>query len=229
MALAFGQRYGPIPLRTCPQPMCYAPIQDASASVSGGCRNLRRLVPDFAHSGLVGYSSPPGPTTHFGENGDFLTGTKSPPFAGLSRGLLSVLRETFRLDGRFGRFFAGLKIPWDPQRLRLAAGRDCEDRDLGGPATRSDPACALHRICRRSDLDLSLAALKRQAKHSAVPKIETARMAQAWQIRSSGSLPGKYNSTPSAWPGIWQLSDDINDEARSELTPDTRSAAKGMP
>ena len=63
-----------------------------------------------AHNGLVGGSSPPGPTTHSLELGNFPLCAKRPRTGGLCRRCCGLCRDQFRRGGDFGRVVSGLEI-----------------------------------------------------------------------------------------------------------------------
>jgi hypothetical protein len=78
-----------------------------------------------AHNGLVGGSSPPGPTTQSCATGDFLKVYERPRIGGdLSDGSFSENTQS-RLGGRYCAFFSGLEIPFpgnrDRERQRLGS------------------------------------------------------------------------------------------------------------
>src|SRR5262245_23546159 len=56
-----------------------------------------------AHNGLVGGSSPPGPTTHSFEPRDFPETSKRPAIGGLRRRRFGLRGDLFRPGGDFGR------------------------------------------------------------------------------------------------------------------------------
>src|SRR3981081_792041 len=63
-----------------------------------------------AHNGLVGGSSPPGPTTHSLELGTFPICAKRPRTGGLCRRRSGLCRDQFRRGGDFDRVVSGLEI-----------------------------------------------------------------------------------------------------------------------
>ena len=82
-----------------------------SRSGSPFVRLLRRPIwRSGAHNGLVGGSSPPGPTTHSFELGNFPLCVKRPRTGGLCRRCSGLCRDQFRRGGDFGRVVSGLEI-----------------------------------------------------------------------------------------------------------------------
>ena len=61
------------------------------------------MIIPTAHNGLVGGSSPPGPTTHSFELGNFPEIDKWPAIGGLRRLRSSLRGDRFRQKGDFGR------------------------------------------------------------------------------------------------------------------------------
>ena len=112
----------------------------------------QRLEPT-AHNGLVGGSSPPGPTTQSCATGDFLKVNERPRIGGdLCDGSFS---ETASLQsaGRFYAFFSGPEIPFpgngDRERQRFGSNAGyaegspsiwcCRDHSAGMSARRATP------------------------------------------------------------------------------------------
>ena len=85
-----------------------------------GVLEIRCLVPDD-HNGLVGGSSPPGPTTHSRATGDFLRSREWPRFSGIIWGL-NLCKDAAELGGRFGAFVSGPKSRCPA--TETGAGRD---------------------------------------------------------------------------------------------------------
>jgi hypothetical protein len=102
-----------------------------------------------AHNGLVGGSSPPGPTTQSGVCGDFPKVCELARIAGDVCGCRSLRRCVCNWRGRFGAFVSGCKIPFpgelDRRKRRrgsnvmLARGK-AKRRVLARPFGRQDDA-----------------------------------------------------------------------------------------
>src|SRR5882724_1351379 len=69
-----------------------------------------------AHNGLVGGSSPPGPTTQSDDQRHFPNGRELCAIAGVARGRLVSAMARLDSGGRFCAFVSGLKIPFPGNR-----------------------------------------------------------------------------------------------------------------
>src|SRR5215467_11117440 len=74
-----------------------------------------------AHNGLVGGSSPPGPTTHSFEPRDFPETSKRPAIGGLRRRRFGLRGDLFPPGGDFGQVVSGPRNPVSRKRRPSSA------------------------------------------------------------------------------------------------------------
>src|SRR4029434_3785433 len=91
------------------------------ALIEGTHGPVAQWLEPTAHNGLVGGSSPPGPTTHSSEPRDFPETFKRPAIGGLRRRRFGLRGDLFRPGGIFGRLVSGPRNPVSRKRRPSSA------------------------------------------------------------------------------------------------------------
>jgi hypothetical protein len=93
-------------------------VKQSNAMVMRSSKNNSFGAKPTAHNGLVGGSSPPGPTTHSRATRDFLKLYERPTFSGITCARSVSAKRSIGLGANSGAFVSGLKISLPGNRDR---------------------------------------------------------------------------------------------------------------